>query len=82
MTRHSARCRAAETQGCATAPRRHLLVSEQDPNAKDESGVLDMSGNELNQVMGMDGEERYDYVLSQVVEERGIWILVNILATS
>jgi len=30
----------------------------------------------------MDGEERYDYVLSQVVEERGIWILVNILATS
>jgi hypothetical protein len=25
----------------------------------------------------MDGEERYDYFLSEVVEEREIWILVN-----
>ena len=36
-----------------------------------------MSGEDLNQVMEMDGEERYDYFLSQVAEEREIWILVN-----
>lgn len=36
-----------------------------------------MSSEDLNQVMEMDGEERYDYFLSQVAEEREIWILVN-----
>lgn len=36
-----------------------------------------MSGVELNQVIEMDGEERYDYFLSQVAEEREVWILVN-----
>lgn len=41
------------------------------------SGVPDMSSNEQNQVMEMDGEERYDYFLSQVAEDREIWILVN-----
>ena len=41
------------------------------------SGVPDMSNNEQNQVMEMDGEERYDYFLSQVAEDREIWILVN-----
>ncbi len=34
------------------------------------SGVPDMSNNEQNQVMEMDGEERYDYFLSQVAEDR------------
>lgn len=54
-----------------------MLVSDQFPKANDESGVPDMSSNEQNQVMEMDGEERYDYFLSQVAEEREIWILVN-----
>lgn len=36
-----------------------------------------MSNNDLAEVLGLDGEERYDYFLSQVGEEREIWILVN-----
>ena len=36
-----------------------------------------MSDNPLTQVLEMDGEERYDYFLDRVVEEREIWILVN-----
>lgn len=28
-------------------------------------------------ILALDGEERYDYFLSQVAEEREIWILVN-----
>lgn len=36
-----------------------------------------MSNNGLAEVLGLDGEERYDYFLSQVGEEREIWILVN-----
>lgn len=54
-----------------------MLVSDQFPKANDESGVPDMSSNEQNQVMEMDGEERYDYFLNQVAEDREIWILVN-----
>ncbi|MGM0766761.1 MAG: DUF2750 domain-containing protein [Pseudomonadota bacterium] len=36
-----------------------------------------MTNDELNAVLQLDGEERYDYFLSQVGEEREIWILVN-----
>ncbi|MFO7528950.1 MAG: DUF2750 domain-containing protein [Marinobacter sp.] len=36
-----------------------------------------MSDNPLTQALDMDGEERYDYFLDAVVEEREIWILVN-----
>ncbi|SFM95740.1 DUF2750 domain-containing protein [Marinobacter pelagius] len=36
-----------------------------------------MSDNPLTQALEMDGEERYDYFLDAVVEEREIWILVN-----
>lgn len=36
-----------------------------------------MSNDQLKDVLELDGEERYDYFLSQVVEEREIWILVN-----
>lgn len=36
-----------------------------------------MSNDGLAEVLGLDGEERYDYFLSQVGEEREIWILVN-----
>ncbi|WP_296930013.1 DUF2750 domain-containing protein [uncultured Marinobacter sp.] len=36
-----------------------------------------MSTENLDQVIEMDGEERYDYFLSHVAEEREIWILVN-----
>lgn len=36
-----------------------------------------MSDNPLTQVLDMDGEERYDYFLDEVVEEREIWILIN-----
>ncbi|WP_417548486.1 DUF2750 domain-containing protein [Marinobacter segnicrescens] len=36
-----------------------------------------MSDNPLRQILQMDGEERYDYFLSEVAEEREIWILVN-----
>ncbi|MFL1454881.1 DUF2750 domain-containing protein [Marinobacter sp. GN3S48] len=36
-----------------------------------------MNNDELKSVLELDGEERYDYFLSQVIEEREIWILVN-----
>lgn len=36
-----------------------------------------MSNEILESVLELDGEERYDYFLSQVLEEREIWILVN-----
>ncbi len=36
-----------------------------------------MSNNPLTQYLEMDGEERYDYFLDAVVEEREVWILVN-----
>ncbi len=36
-----------------------------------------MTSDELNQIIEMDGEERYDFFLTQVGEEREIWILVN-----
>ncbi|WP_298448672.1 DUF2750 domain-containing protein [uncultured Marinobacter sp.] len=36
-----------------------------------------MNSEELASVLEMDGEERYDYFLSEVLEEREIWILVN-----
>ncbi|MFW5824538.1 MAG: DUF2750 domain-containing protein [Marinobacter sp.] len=36
-----------------------------------------MSDNPLAQILQMDGEERYDFFLSEVAEEREIWILVN-----
>ncbi|MFL1482715.1 DUF2750 domain-containing protein [Marinobacter sp. LN3S78] len=36
-----------------------------------------MSDTPLTQVLEMDGEERYDYFLDEVAEEREIWILVN-----
>lgn len=36
-----------------------------------------MSDNPLQQVLDMDGEERYDYFLDEVVEERELWILVK-----
>jgi len=61
----------------ATSPSKYVLVSGEYPKANDWSGVPDMSSDELNQVIEMDGEERYDYFLSQVAEEREIWILVN-----
>jgi len=56
---------------------KYVLVSDEYRKANDWSGVPDMSSEDLNQVMEMDGEERYDYFLSQVAEEREIWILVN-----
>lgn len=36
-----------------------------------------MNQDELSRVLEMDGEERYDYFLSEVAEERELWILVN-----
>ncbi|GGE55627.1 hypothetical protein GCM10011533_05140 [Streptosporangium jomthongense] len=36
-----------------------------------------MSDEQLTSVLELDGEERYDYFLSEVLEEREIWILVN-----
>ncbi|QBM16122.1 hypothetical protein MARI_02020 [Marinobacter sp. JH2] len=36
-----------------------------------------MSDNPFAQILEMDGEERYDYFLDSVVEERELWILVN-----
>ena len=36
-----------------------------------------MNSDELARIIEMDGEERYDYFLTQVGEEREIWILVN-----
>lgn len=36
-----------------------------------------MTNDELTAILEFDGEERYDYFLSQVGEEREIWILVN-----
>ncbi len=36
-----------------------------------------MTNDELNQILELNGEERYDYFLSLVGEEREIWILVN-----
>ena len=36
-----------------------------------------MSNNDLQQILELDGEERYDYFLDAVIEERDIWILVN-----
>lgn len=36
-----------------------------------------MSDNALTEILEMDGEERYDYFLDAVVEERELWILVN-----
>ena len=36
-----------------------------------------MNQDALTGVLELDGEERYDYFLSQVGEEREIWILVN-----
>ncbi|QSP94789.1 DUF2750 domain-containing protein [Marinobacter salinisoli] len=36
-----------------------------------------MSEDLYDQVLEMDGEERYDYFLDAVVAEREIWILVN-----
>lgn len=36
-----------------------------------------MSNEQLQSILEMDGEERYDYFLSAVIEERELWILVN-----
>jgi len=36
-----------------------------------------MGSNELTDVLEMNGEERYDYFLSAVLEERDVWILIN-----
>ncbi|RBW48480.1 DUF2750 domain-containing protein [Marinobacter sp. F3R11] len=36
-----------------------------------------MTDEQLASVLEMSGEERYDYFLSEVLEEREIWILVN-----
>lgn len=36
-----------------------------------------MNNDQLEHVLGMNGEERFDYFLSRVVEDREIWILVN-----
>jgi hypothetical protein len=35
------------------------------------------NSDQLKQVLELTGEERYDYFLTQVLEEREIWILVN-----
>ena len=36
-----------------------------------------MSSESLQQILELNGEERYDYFLGEVLEEREIWILVN-----
>ncbi len=36
-----------------------------------------MSSNPLTAVLELNGEERYDFFLSQVAEDREVWILVN-----
>ncbi|MBW0147128.1 DUF2750 domain-containing protein [Marinobacter arenosus] len=36
-----------------------------------------MSSDPIDQVLELSGEERYDFFLSEVLEEREIWILVN-----
>jgi len=37
----------------------------------------DMSQNPLESILSLNSEERYDYFLSKVGEEKEIWILVN-----
>ncbi|MFE8073369.1 DUF2750 domain-containing protein [Marinobacteraceae bacterium S3BR75-40.1] len=36
-----------------------------------------MSPDQLAQTLQMNGEDRYDYFLGEVLEEREVWILVN-----
>jgi hypothetical protein len=36
-----------------------------------------MTNAALTAILGLDGEERYDFFLSQVAQERELWILVN-----
>jgi len=36
-----------------------------------------MNNDELKSLVSLDCEERYDYCLSQVIEEKEFWILVN-----
>jgi uncharacterized protein DUF2750 len=36
-----------------------------------------MGNEDLAELLGLDGEERYDFFLSHVAQEREIWILVN-----
>src|SRR6056297_3316225 len=36
-----------------------------------------MRDEALGAILGLDGEERYDFFLSQVAAERAVWILVN-----
>lgn len=36
-----------------------------------------MNSTDVNQILDLSGEERFDYFLSQVMEERELWILVN-----
>lgn len=36
-----------------------------------------MSSEPLETILDLDGEERFDYFLDTVIEEREIWILVN-----
>ena len=36
-----------------------------------------MNDEQLKAVLGLNGEERFDYFLSKVGEEREIWILIN-----
>jgi hypothetical protein len=36
-----------------------------------------MNNDQFKHVLEMNGEERFDYFLSKVVEDREIWILVN-----
>ncbi len=36
-----------------------------------------MANQDLKQILEQDGEERFDYFLSQAQEERELWILVN-----
>jgi len=36
-----------------------------------------MSDDELNEILSLNCEERYDYFLSKVGEDKEIWILVN-----
>eukprot|EP00163_Fabomonas_tropica_P033109 TRINITY_DN8560_c0_g1_i1.p1 TRINITY_DN8560_c0_g1~~TRINITY_DN8560_c0_g1_i1.p1 ORF type:complete len:129 (-),score=12.88 TRINITY_DN8560_c0_g1_i1:160-546(-) len=36
-----------------------------------------MGNNDLQQILELDGEGRYDFFLDAVVDERDVWILVN-----
>lgn len=45
-------------------------------NDNDEESNI-MSNATLAAILGLDGEERYDFFLSRVAAERVIWILVN-----